>query len=97
MFWPCLCVCTLITILMFVFSAEFQDEFFAKFRNVALNKNTIQSSTEADMISSAALDGTVNNCAETTLSESPWWLVDLVVEHDVQQVAIWSRTKCCGK
>ena len=83
---------------LFLFSVEFlQDEFSAKFKNVALNQNTIQSSTEADMISSAALDGTVNNCAETTRSESPWWLIDLVVEHDVQQVAMWSRTKCCGK
>ena len=64
---------------------------------MALNKNTIQSSTEGDMVASAALNGNVDNCAETTLSESPWWLVDLVVEHDVQQVAIWSRTNCCGK
>ena len=64
---------------------------------MAINKNTIQSSTEADMVASAPLNGNVDNCAETTLSESPWWLVDLVVEHDVQQVAMWSRTSCCGK
>ena len=64
---------------------------------MALNKNTIQSSTEAGKVASAALNGNVDNCAETTLSESPWWLVDLVVEHDVQQVAVWSRTNCCGK
>ena len=78
------------------FSAEFPGEVFAKFRNVALNRNATQSSTDAFMKASAALDGTENNCAETTLSESPWWLVELVVEHDVQQVAVLSRTKCCG-
>ena len=61
---------------------------------MAFTKNAIQSSTEADMVASAALNGNVNDCAETTLSESP---VDLVVEHKVQQVAIWSRTNCCGK
>ena len=60
------------------------------FLNLAVYKSVVQSSTNDRKVAAAALDSGAT-CAETTVSDSPWWRVDLGGEYNVNQVVITSR------
>ena len=74
--------------------------------NLALNKNTSQSSTKNEGVSSLAVDGNLDgsggpNGAGASISHTQdeneaWWQVDLGQESDINEVTIHNRTDCCG-
>ncbi|XP_028400814.1 uncharacterized protein LOC114523946 [Dendronephthya gigantea] len=68
--------------------------------NYAFAQPTWQSSTEADGVSSRAVDGCnyrhdQNTCMQTKLQYEPWWAVDLGQELFVTGVRITNRADCC--
>ena len=66
------------------------------FQNVAVFKSVVQSSTKYRKVATAALDSGAK-CAETTISDSPWWRIDLGGEYNVNQVVITSRQGVKGE
>lgn len=71
--------------------------------NVALKKTTIQSSTAWVGLSGRAVDGVIatsysfGSCTHTSLSNSPWWRVDLGKEYEVLYFRITNRGDCCSE
>jgi hypothetical protein len=71
--------------------------------NLALNKSTLQSSTDYGGSSDRAVDGNTdgiywsNSVTHTYAQTSPWWQVDLGVSQDISKVEIWNRTDCCAE
>ena len=70
---------------------------------VANGKQTDQSSTENQGVSSRAVDGNTagqfssNSCTQTTIEDSPWWQVDLMTSRIVTDVVIYNRADpCCN-
>jgi len=70
--------------------------------NVALAKQTSQSSTVSGGVSSLAVDGNTDGnfaAGSTTHTEDEaqsWWQVDLGASHQINKVTLWNRTDCCG-
>jgi len=70
--------------------------------NLALNKQTSQSSTAYSGYSQRAVDGNTNgdywnNSVTHTNGESqPWWRVDLGLSYNLDQIKIYNRTDCCS-
>ncbi len=58
--------------------------------NVALNKDSFQSSTWGGYGPSRANDGNMNTMNHTQ-NEAAWWMVHLAGEYDVSRVVIWNR------
>ncbi len=71
---------------------------FAAGKNVALTGTASQSSTDFSGEAKRAIDGntngdyTKNSTTHTSISENPWWEVDLGSELSVEQVVLWNRT-----
>ena len=74
-------------------------------KNVALKKETDQSSTEGTGVPGRAVDGKYNthiasdSCAQTMLSmdnRTAWWGVDLGKPHTISAIKIRNRADCCG-
>ena len=70
--------------------------------NLALGKQTAQSSTYGQGTSDLAVDGIQEgsspwtaDLAHTEVEFQPWWEVDLGVIANVEQVRIYNRTDCC--
>ena len=78
--------------------------FTANSPDIALFKNTTQSSTKDNLDSSRCVDGNRdvnvdhNSCSKTLPSSNPWWQVDLGGIFTVGQVVV-TRSACknCGK
>ena len=68
-----------------------------EFQNLAVYKSVVQSSTNGRKVAAAAAIDSGATCAETTLSDSPWWRVDLGGEYYVNQVVITSRKGVKGE
>lgn len=71
--------------------------------NVALGKNTSQSSTYNGItLSSEAVDGNTDgnygnaSVAITNSDTEAWWQVDLGSIINIQSINVWNRTDCCG-
>ncbi|WP_206682548.1 galactose-binding domain-containing protein, partial [Croceivirga lutea] len=71
--------------------------------NIALNKPTVQSSTDFDGPSSRAVDGntlgnyfTQNSVTHTGREANPWWRVDLGDTYDISDIEVFNRTDCCS-
>jgi galactose oxidase len=70
--------------------------------NLALKKNTSQSSTGYGGISSRAVDGNTSgnynaqSVTHTANESQPWWQVDLGTSSTLTQINVWNRTDCCG-
>ena len=62
---------------------------------------TAQSSTEADGVSTRAVDGNTNrywgggSCTHTQTQDNPWWRLDLEKTRSVISVKIWNRADSC--
>ncbi len=72
-----------------------------KSMNVAYKKSTSQSLTSGDALSSRAVDGRTdgffyrNSITRTTLTEQPYWSVDLGATENIDRIVVWTRTDCC--
>ncbi|MCP3941452.1 MAG: hypothetical protein GY710_08225 [Desulfobacteraceae bacterium] len=71
--------------------------------NLALGKETMQSSTGWDGVSSRAVDGNMdgnysgaNSVTHTQNDLNAWWQVDLGVSSDIFEIVINNRTDCCA-
>ena len=70
--------------------------------NLAYNKPTDQSSTDAGGNSNRAVDGKIitnyhsGSCTHTQTENSPWWRVDLGRVELVSEVYVVNRGDCCG-
>ena len=71
--------------------------------NIALNKQTWQSTTAGDYNASHAIDleasGVLaaSTCAQTAAGADQWWAVDLQHVYVIANVKIYNRADCCGK
>jgi hypothetical protein len=72
--------------------------------SIAVGKPATQSSTAWGGVAERAVDGDTNgswsggsvtHTAEDG-SPEPWWQVDLGETVDIDEIAIWNRTDCCG-
>jgi len=63
----------------------------------------MQSSIEAGAGAERAIDGKTNgvfkdgSCTHTKIQTNPWWRVQLVTRHLVNEVSVWNRADCCGE
>ncbi|XP_063405960.1 fucolectin-1-like [Mytilus trossulus] len=71
-------------------------------QNIALGKQTNQSSDKALYLSYLAVDGTINQhllfgvkCTHTKNEPNSWWSVDLGAIYLISRVIIWGRNDCC--
>lgn len=70
--------------------------------NLALNKQTSQSSTSFSGPSDNAVDGNTNgnftndSVTHTGQDTNAWWEVDLGASYAIYMVRVWNRTDCCG-
>ncbi|XP_043938189.1 uncharacterized protein LOC122810685 [Protopterus annectens] len=70
-------------------------------QNIAVEKETTQSSTWSDCVSSRAVDGyiysssTLEKCSSTNFDYEPWWRVDLRNTFVISSIAITNRWDCC--
>lgn len=70
--------------------------------NIALYKETSQSSILYGAESSRAVDGNINgdygqwSVTHTKLEEHPWWTVDLGEIYDISEVIVYNRTDNCS-
>lgn len=70
--------------------------------NLALGAPATQSSTAAGGVASRAVDGSTNGAwsggsvTHTNVGDPSWWEVDLGGLKQVDTVAVWNRTDCCG-
>jgi mono/diheme cytochrome c family protein len=67
--------------------------------NLALGGEATQSSTASEAPAKLAIDGKTNGnfstgktTTLTTISENPWWEVDLKATHSIERVIVWNRT-----
>jgi len=74
--------------------------------NIALGKDTFQSSTATEWVgsSSRAVDGDTearyhdgNTCTHTQVDVNAWWAVDLGATHRVTHVDVYNRIDCCAQ
>ncbi len=70
--------------------------------NIALGKETVQSSTGWSGVSSRAVDGNTdgnysggNSITHTQAEQNAWWQVDLGVSSKISEIVINNRTDCC--
>uniref|UniRef100_A0A669C064 Fucolectin tachylectin-4 pentraxin-1 domain-containing protein n=1 Tax=Oreochromis niloticus TaxID=8128 RepID=A0A669C064_ORENI len=77
---------------------------FEPLPNVALNKQTVQSSTwNAVGIPFKGVDGCRTEfwgyscCTHTSTQQNPWWRVDLLAVYKVTAVTIINRQDCCSE
>jgi glucose/arabinose dehydrogenase len=71
--------------------------------NLALGELATQSSTAVGGVASRAVDGNTNgswaggSVTHTQAQASAWWEVDLGEVREIDDVALWNRTDCCGE
>lgn len=68
--------------------------FFCLSGNIALLKDTFQKTTMDKFISSLAVDGNAksnSSCARGSVTNDPWWVVDLKKEYTIQSIVIWNK------
>ena len=86
----------------------FKQEFTVSGINIALGKDTHQSSTKTPtqlFDSKLAVDGKIktkciacgSRCTHTSNERHEWWAVDLGDIYQITNVVIYGRTDCCGK
>jgi hypothetical protein len=86
----------------------FKQEFTVSEINIALGKDTHQSSTKTPtklFYSKLAVDGKIKTkyiasgpkCTHTNEGRQEWWAVDLGDIYQITNVVIYGRTDCCGK
>jgi hypothetical protein len=86
----------------------FKQEFTVSEINIALGKDTHQSSTKKPtklFYSKLAVDGKIKTkyitsgpkCIHTNEERQEWWAVDLGEIYQITNVVIYGRTDCCGK
>ena len=70
--------------------------------NLALGKDTRQSSVRSNGASRRAVDGGTNSIyaagttTHTANEQEPWWEVDLGDIYGISEIDIWNRTDCCS-
>lgn len=70
--------------------------------NIALNKNTLQSSTGFGGVASRAVDGNTDgiynseSTTHTNTQENSWWRVDLGNTYNLSTIKVFNRTDCCS-
>src|SRR5205807_4030164 len=67
--------------------------------NIALKGEAKQSSTDFDAHAKLAIDGKTDgrftaarSTTHTTVSDNPWWEVDLKAGHHLDRIVVWNRT-----
>jgi len=71
--------------------------------NIAMNKPTLQSSTDFAATADRAADGNLQtnfddgSCSHTFLESDPWWRVDLGAGSRVIAVRVYNRQDCCSE
>mmetsp|Transcript_45118 Transcript_45118/g.66389 ORF Transcript_45118/g.66389 Transcript_45118/m.66389 type:complete len:1378 (-) Transcript_45118:165-4298(-) len=64
-------------------------------RSLSLHQPVYQSSTDSSFGASSAVDGDYNTFTHTTLSNFPWWKVDLQGLYSIGTVKLYNRQNCC--
>ncbi|KAM4693443.1 fucolectin-like [Discoglossus pictus] len=74
-----------------------------RYRNVALQGTATQSSLYENCMASNAIDDNLDShlhhgsCSTTKNEFAPWWRVNLLRSHKINQVRITNRNDCCGE
>jgi hypothetical protein len=78
-------------------------EVFSGGQNVAVGKPATQSTTSFDAPAAYAVDGNhsgdfnLKTVTHTQNESTPWWMVDLGQEYDLDRVVVWNRTDCLSR
>ncbi|CAG0911552.1 unnamed protein product, partial [Cyprideis torosa] len=70
--------------------------------NLALNRPVMQVSTDFGGTPEKAVDGNrsgiynIGSVTHTTVTNNPWWRVDLGKQYDISKIHVYNRTDCCS-
>ena len=87
-----------LALLTYLLKSDINHVYILDAGNLALGKQTTQSSTDAPYSSSRAVNGDYNDFTLTIdRAESRWWRVDLGNIYNFGQIKLYNRKDCCRK